>query len=84
MGHEEPPPAVWERIEHQVSGEERLAPRRSSLRRLAGALGRHALQAEHMLFSTPEWHYRLAERRMVLITQTFAFPGTGMIPLAIT
>jgi len=84
VGHEEPSPAVWERIEHRVSGGERLAPRLSSLRTLADTLGRCALQAEHVLFSTPDWHYRLAERKMVLLTQTFAFPGAGMIPLAIT
>ena len=84
MGHEEPSPAVWERLEHHVSGGERLAPRRSSLCRLADTLGRCALQAEHVLFSTPDWHYRLAERKTVLLTQTLAFPGIGIIPLPIT
>lgn len=84
VGHEEPSPAVWERIEHRVSGGERLTPRHSSLRRLADTLGRYALQAEHVLFSTPDWHYRLAERKTVLLTQTLAFPGIGIIPLPIT
>ena len=84
VGHEEPSPAVWERIEHRVSGGEPLAPIRSPLRRLADTLGRCALQAEHVLFSTPDWHYRLVERKMVLFTQTLAFPGIGIIALPIT
>ncbi len=84
VGHEEPSPAVWERIEHRVSGGEPLAPIRSPLRRLADTLGRYALQAEHVLFSTPDWHYRLVERKMVLFTQTLAFPGIGIIALPIT
>jgi hypothetical protein len=84
VGHEEPSPAVWERIEHHVSGGERLTPRRSALGRLADTLGRYALQAEQVLFSTSDWHYRLAERKAVLLTQTLAFPGAGIIMLPIT
>jgi hypothetical protein len=84
VGHEEPSPAVWERIEHHVSGGACLPRRRSALGRLADTLGRCALQAEHLLFSTPDWHYRLAERKAVLLTQTLAFPGAGIIMLPIT
>ncbi len=75
----EPSPAVWERIESRLVSWREVVPRQT----LCRGLQRSLLQVQQVLFSSPGWQERLAERRMPLRLQLMAYPDVVCVPLAV-
>jgi hypothetical protein len=83
LRREEPPPAVWQRIENRLAAQLEPAVIRPGFGRLMSRLWHGLTWLEETIFSTPCWHERLAEQRMELVCQTLAFPGVGAVSLAV-
>lgn len=78
----EPSDAVWERIERQLALGPPL-PELAPWKRLALGMKRVSAQVGSLLFSPPEWHERLDERKIQLFTHMLFCSGSSTIGLAV-